>query len=240
MKTWDTIIVDDEPLARWEMQRLLEPFGQIRVVGEAASVAEANELINRYTPDLLFLDIDLGTQTGFDLIDQINKKFHVIFVTAYDEYAIRAFQVNALDYLLKPVNPERLNESISRLGHPHRDDPGFLLKPQDRLLISQRNASCFIRVADISIIEARGDYTFVYTQDGKTGLTHQTMKRWMERLPADLFLQVHRSYIINLEMVSEVIKKPDGNSYIIMKKTANEIPVSRTQLSNIRKRFLPG
>jgi two-component system LytT family response regulator len=109
------IIVDDERLARVNLRRLLEPFPEIEIAGEASSCKGAIEMINQYNPQLIFLDIQLSGETGFDLLEIIDNSIKIIFVTAYDEYAIRAFEVNAIDYLLKPVNPERLKVSIERV-----------------------------------------------------------------------------------------------------------------------------
>ena len=115
------IIVDDERLARVNLKRLLEPFPDIEIAGEAESCASAVEAINLYKPELIFLDIQLGGETGFDLLEMINNSISVIFVTAYDEYAIRAFEVNAADYLLKPVKPDRLRVSVDRIIQEHKE-----------------------------------------------------------------------------------------------------------------------
>jgi len=237
MKIWRAIIVDDEPLARFEIKRLLSSYNQVSVIGEADSVPSARKVIESLLPDLVFLDIDLGTQSGFDLLEVVEHNFHTIFVTAYDKYAIRAFEINALDYLLKPVHPDRINESVKRLGNPFKNKLHFKLKPYDKILINNLNRSKFITISSINYIEAKGDYTKICIADGFTGLVHQTITKWMERLPPDLFIQVHRSYIINISHIQEIEKKQTGNYNVKLKHTKIFIPVSRNHLKKIKSRY---
>ena len=238
MKNWKTLIVDDEPLARQELRRLLSKFNQISIVAEADSVKSAIAQIKEYAPDLVFLDIDLGHQSGFDLLEKIPNNFHVIFVTAYEEFALRAFKVNALDYLLKPVHPERLKESISRLGNPYNYDSNFSLKAGDKILIDQFNCSKFISINSISYIEAQGDYSKVYTNTNVSGLVHHTLKKWLERLPSKLFSQVHRSYIVNLDHIEKLIKKENYTCEIFLSGIKTVIPVSRNYSKFLRENFI--
>ena len=164
MKIWNTIIVDDEPYIRQELRTMLSEYDFIKILGESGDVKDAKELINSLKPELVFLDIDLGAYTGFDLLEQVETNFQTIFVTAYNEFAIRAFEVNALDYLLKPVNPDRLKETIKRLGNPYKEEKKVLLEPFDKILINQHSKSRFITVDSISYIEARGDYSKICTK----------------------------------------------------------------------------
>jgi two-component system LytT family response regulator len=235
MKIWKTLIVDDEPLARFEIKRLLGSYQQISIVAEADSVPSAKKSIELLNPDLLFLDINLGTHSGFDLLELTEQNFQTIFVTAYDKYAIRAFEINALDYLLKPVHPDRLKESINRLGSPYKEDKKINLKPFDKILVSNQNCSKFITVSSIMYIEANGDYTKVFVNTGFKGHVHQTIKKWIERLPAKVFLQVHRSYIVNINLVNKIQKKPTGTYTTLLDNL--EIPISRKYLKKVKEKF---
>lgn len=236
MKTWRAIIVDDEPLARLEMVRLLGSYPQITIVDEAYSVQSAKKLIELLQPDLLFLDINLGTQSGFDLLEITERNFQTIFITAYDKYAIRAFEINALDYLLKPVHPERLKESIARLGNPFKTELKIKLEPFDKILINNQNCSRFVTISSINYIEAKGDYTKIYTHNSGTGIVHQTIKKWMELLPGNMFLQIHRSYIVNINDIMEI--KKSNSSYEVKLSTQNkQIPLSRTFFKKVKEHF---
>jgi len=237
MKIWKAVIVDDEPLARMEMMRLLRDFENIHIVGEADSVPSARQVIESLSPDLVFLDIDLGNHLGFELLETPERKFHTIFVTAYDQYAIRAFEINALDYLLKPVHPERLKESISRLGSPSKKSLKFKLEPFDKLLLNSHHGSKFVRVDSITYIEARGDYSFINTHRGVHGLVHHTLKLWMERLPERMFFQVHRSYIVNVNRIREIKRQASERHAVSLEGEIKLIPVSRSCLRKLKDNF---
>ena len=237
MKAWKALIVDDEPLARKEIMRLLEPYDYISVIAEAASVDSAREAIHTLSPDLVFLDIDLGSQSGFDLLELTQRTFQTIFVTAYDQFAIRAFEINALDYLLKPVHPDRLKESIARLGNPMKKELKYKLEPFDKLLLSKHRGSRFISIEAINYIEARGDYTWICARNGASGLVHHTLKKWVERLPPDMFLQVHRSFIVNVNHIEEIERQSSESHVVRLKHEDALIPVSRSCLRKLKEAF---
>jgi two-component system, LytTR family, response regulator len=237
MKIWKALIVDDEPLARQEIKRMLQAHSHIDVRGEAGSLPEAVEAIEKLSPDILFLDIDLGTHTGFDLLEKVPRNFRIIFITAFDEYAIRAFKVNALDYLLKPIHPDRLSESVNRLGSPFHHEKENNLKPFDKILVSKQTYSRFVTVSAISYIEAFGDYTRIHTRDGFTGTLHHTIKRWMERLPERTFVQCHRSYIVNTDRIMRLDKKGKESFLITLDQPAVFIPASRGYSRKIVEAF---
>lgn len=239
MKIWKALIVDDEYLARLELKRLLGEHKHIHVAGEAASVPEAVDAIEALAPDLLFLDIDLGIHTGFDLLEKVARNFRLIFVSAYDEFALRAFKVNALDYLLKPVHPDRLRESVNRLGHPLHHETVFHLEPFDKILVSQQAYSRLVTISSISYIEACGDYTCIHTRDGFRGTIHHTIKRWMERLPSSMFMQCHRSYIVNLDQILRLNKKSKESFEIVLDRTETIVPVSRGFSKKLVETFKP-
>lgn len=240
MKIWKALIVDDEPLARLELRRMLQEHSHIDVGGEADSVPAAMDAIIKLSPDILFLDIDLGDQTGFDLLEKVARNFRIIFVTAYDEFAIRAFQVNALDYLLKPIHPERLKEALNRLGNPYRSETGFRLEPFDKILVSHQSYSRLISVSSISYIEACGDYSCIYTRDGFRGSLHHTIKRWMERLPEKMFIQCHRSHIVNTDRIKRLDKKGRERFEILLDQPEATLPVSKGFSRKIVESYRPG
>ncbi len=165
---YKTIIVDDERLARKEMRRLLAEFDEITVAGEAENLSEAVCLIEKEKPQIVFLDIQLSGENGFELLEKTAQNFKLIFVTAFDAYAIRAFEVNALDYLLKPVNPERLAKAIERLTEETDKKADIrTFEFDDRIFLEIGNRSVFLKVCEISHINSSGDYSEVLTAQGK-------------------------------------------------------------------------
>lgn len=237
MKVWKSILIDDEPLAILELKRLLKDHYEIAIIGEATSFETGKLIIEELKPDLIFLDIDLGTHSGFDLLESLKPDFQTIFITAFNDFAIRAFEVNALDYLLKPVHPERLKESLKRLGNPYKDENKLLLKPFDKILLNQHSSTKFITVSEISYIEALGDYTKICTENNICGICHHTIKKWITRLP-DIFCQTHRSFIVNLNNVKHLNKIQSNRYEVEFKKLSNKIPVSKMYSKAIRDKFM--
>ena len=188
-KKFSTLIVDDERLARKDLIAMLEDHESIRVVGEAEDVSSAIQAIEQHKPDIVFLDVQMPGESGFDLLEKTQFHSNVIFVTAYDEYAIRAFEVNALDYLLKPVNPERLASTIRRLESEEAIDVKSMrpLEYEDCLFISINNQLKFMKVKTILCINSAGDYSEVVTTDGEKGLTQKSLREWENRLPGNYF-----------------------------------------------------
>lgn len=207
-KQLSAVIIDDEKLAREELRFALAEYPQIQVVGEAANVSEAVEVIADLKPEVIFLDIQLPGGGGFELLEKIETSFKVIFVTAYDEYAIRAFEVNALDYLLKPLEPERLAKAINRLFDGEAADMAKKgvrkLESYDRIFLKMDNSSKFLKISAIKCIRAEGNYTELWTADGKKGLVFMPLRDWEKRLSERFFVRIHRSIIINLEYVDRV------------------------------------
>jgi two-component system, LytTR family, response regulator len=218
-----TIIVDDERLARNKLRAMLAKHQEIEVAGEADSVASAARIIEDLAPDLVLLDIQMPGESGFDLLNKVTGDFKVIFVTAFDEYAIRAFEVNALDYLLKPVNPKRLARSIERLfiEATPPENGSRALEYDDHLFLTIENQSTFLKVGAIECICASGPYSEVYTSDGRRGLVLKPLKEWQERLPEKCFMRIHRSTIINVEYV-ERIEKWFNYSYQVFLRSISE------------------
>ena len=211
----------------------------IDVAGEAETVKQAAELVNAKNPDVLFLDIQLPGETGFDLLEKISPACKIIFVTAFDAYAIRAFEVNALDYLLKPINPARLAQAIERLTThdsalvpPVRD-----LEYEDRLFIEVDERSRLLKVSDIIVISAMGDYSQILSCDGQKSLVLKPLKDWEERLPAKHFTRVHRSTIVNLEYVERVESWFNRSYRIHIRQILEPLVMSRRYAARFKTTF---
>ena len=233
------IIVDDERLARRELRSLLSDFEEISVIGEAENLTEAVNLIETGQPDVVFLDIHLSGETGFDLLDKVEKNFKLIFVTAFDEFAIRAFEINALDYLLKPVNPERLGKTLERLLETE-EKPEIVsrkLEYGDRLFIEIGERSGFLKISGIKCICADGDYTHVFTDDGRKHLVTKPLKEWEDRLPEKYFVRIHRSTIVNLEFIEKVETWFSRSYQIYLREMKEPLTVSRRYAAQLKLRF---
>jgi two-component system LytT family response regulator len=231
------IIVDDERLARVNLRRLLEPFPEIEIAGEASSCQGAIEMINQYNPQLIFLDIQLSGETGFDLLEIIDNSIKIIFVTAYDEYAIRAFEVNTIDYLLKPVNPERLKVSIERviIREKIQKSGPKSYEYSDSIYVHLNNyASRFIKINSITFIEPVGNYSKIVTIEGKHCLVLKTLKQWQEELPDNNFVRIHRSSIVNIEQIDRIEKKSNTQHRAYLKNVPEPHEVSRRYAKKLK------
>lgn len=233
------LIVDDERLARQELRALLVAHPEVQVVGEAASVDEAARHLAREQPDVIFLDIQMPGASGFDLFTRASVSARVVFVTAHDAHALRAFDVNALDYLLKPVVPARLAESIGRLREraaavpvaARRFDIGdFAFLPID-------GRSRFIRVSQVIAVTAAGDATEVTTADGLRGRVPRSLKAWEERLPAKQFVRIHREAIVNLQYVDRIEEWSHEAYQVHLRGQPAPFTLSRRYASRLRARF---
>lgn len=205
------VVVDDEAPARRELRRLLEATGRVSVVGEARDVAAARGLVERTRPDVVFLDVQLGRETGFALLPELDEWTAVVFVTAYDRYAIQAFEENALDYLLKPVDPVRLARSLDRVEGVLRSRQAAAgaeapapFTGRSWVFLQEGERAVFVRVDTISRIESERGGSTVRTADGGVVRTARTLEEWLRRLPAADFRRVHRSTIVNLGQVERV------------------------------------
>lgn len=199
-----TIIVDDEAPAREVMQELLLKHPNIRVVGEANSVANAALLCRNLRPNLIFLDVQLRDGEGFDLLPKLDPVPAIIFVTAYDEFAVRAFEVNAVDYLIKPVDPARLAHALQRIVH--RPLPSFngKLLDDDRIYLESSSSLRMVYVTEVAAIKAQENYTIIHLRDGAEPMVRRTMAEWEAALPEEHFFRPHRSLIVNLREIKKI------------------------------------
>jgi two-component system LytT family response regulator len=234
------LIVDDERLARKELRSMLAERPEITVEGEAETVAAAAELIRAEEPDIVFLDIHMHGESGFDLLEKVDVPFKVIFITAFDAYAIRAFEVNALDYLLKPVNPERLARAVERLfeKQAEREDELRKLDYNDRVFLAlDDERSRFLKVNTIEFISGAGDYSDVFTNDGQKILTPKPLREWEERLPEKYFYRIHRSTIINLEYVDRVERWFNRAYRVHLHHISEPLVMSRRYAARLRSKY---
>lgn len=235
------VIVDDERLARRELRTLLEEAHaeQVHVVGEAASVADAARLVNVTDADVVFLDIQLAGETGMDLLPLLDPDVDVVFVTAYDDYTLRAFEVNALDYLLKPVAPERLAVTVNRLvasqpSAPARETVSY----DDRLFLRLGEERAFVRVRDIAAIEAEGDgSTLRLAPQMVRKPSSKSLREWEQRLPDRHFVRIHRSTIVNLEYVERLEPWSHSSQLVYLRGLAEPLTMSRRFGARLRERF---
>lgn len=236
MQSMKAVIIDDERLARTELKSLLTTEEAIEVVGEGQNAKEGIELINRLQPDVVFLDIQMPEMDGFEMIRQLEEIPHVIFVTAYDDHAIEAFKHNALDYLLKPVDPKLLNKSIEKLKSSieendfESDKKGAkkeVLTSTDRVFIKD-GEKCFLPfVKNIRYLESHGNYVRVFFKDNKP-LILRSLNNLEERLDPSLFFRANRKYIINLNHIENIENWFNGGLQVTMS-SGEKIDISRRQ-----------
>lgn len=238
-KSLKALIVDDEELARSDLHSLLLKIPSIEIVGEANSIKTAIEAIEKVSPDVIFLDIQFPRETGFDLLEKIDTKAKIIFVTAFDKYAIRAFEVNALDYLIKPVDPERLALTIERLESNSDSTEKKLtdFNYNDSIFIEHGNSFYFIKINSIIMISAAAAYTEIITSKGLKVLAHKSMKEWEMRLPQNSFVRIHRSKIINIDFIEKMDKWFNYSYQVYLKNIDKPISISRRYIAAIRERM---
>lgn len=233
------VIVDDERLARQKLRTMLTRHSEIAVVGEADGVAKAIEIIERVDPEVLFLDVQMPGASGFELLDCVSNEVKVVFVTAFDEYAIRAFDVNALDYLLKPIKPERLAQSIERLFVSAEREPtaARALEYDDPLFLSVGDHSTFLKVSSIKCIYAAGVYSEILLANSKRILVHKTLNEWEERLPPKYFTRIHRGAIVNVEYIERTERMFNYSYQVFMRNTAEPLVMSRRYAAKLRNKL---
>lgn len=229
------IIIDDERLARTELRKLLLDFPEIEVVEEAANVEEGLDKIDQFSPDIIFLDINMPGKTGFDLLQELDRTPHVIFTTAYDEYAVKAFEVNALDYLLKPIEPKRLADAIHKVNELFQKEHQAiqesasrgLLGENDQVFVKDGERCWFVKLGDIRLFESVGNYAKVFFGNNKP-LILKSLNALEERLDEKVFFRANRKHIVNLRMVDKVESYFNGGLMLELK-GGDKIEVSRRQ-----------
>ncbi len=225
------LLIDDEALARNELKFMLNDFPQIQVVGEAANADEALDMVDTLKPDLLFLDISMPEKNGFDFLEELTHSPEVIFVTAYDRYAIKAFETNALDYILKPVKQERLQQAIEKASKQIEERIARAgnnnLTGNSQVFIKDGDKCYFVRIADIFLLESAGNYVKVYFENKKP-LLHKSLNLLEEKLPQDMFFRVNRQQMINLNYIQNIESYFKGGLHVTLK-SGNSVEVSTRQ-----------
>ncbi len=232
--TIKAIIVDDERLARNELKKLLEQHPEIQIVDEASNVDEGVEKIDLLRPDLIFLDIQMPGKTGFDLLAELEKAPRVIFTTAYDEFALKAFEVNALDYLLKPIDPIRLTDAILKLRTEIELEQASLLGTNrgplteaDQVFVKDGEKCWFVKLTEIRLFESVGNYAKVYFAGNKP-LILKSLNALEDRLDERVFFRANRKHIINLHWIEKI--EPYFNGGLLVElKGGEKIEISRRQ-----------
>ncbi len=226
------ILIDDERLARSELRRMLDEFSDVEIIGEAANASEGIEKIEALNPDLIFLDIQMPGKSGFDMLSQLDKAPHVIFVTAYDEYALKAFDVNALDYLMKPVEPQRLAEALLKVRQKNEEEMlsynnRGILSENDQVFVKDGERCWFVKLSEVRLFESVGNYAKVFFGTNKP-LILKSLNALEERLDEKAFFRANRKHIINLRMIEKI--EPYFNGGLLLDLTGGEkIEVSRRQ-----------
>lgn len=250
-----TIIADDEELARRGLRALSQQSGDVDVICECKNGRETVDAVHRYQPDLVFLDVQMPGKTGFDVINAIAdvKRPHIVFVTAYDKFALKAFEVHALDYLIKPINEQRFDDALmrvrdamsraadkdiaQRVREVAADLPvttsASISSAVDRLAIKDRGRIVVVRVAEIDWIGAAKDYLTVHVK-GKTWLMRETIAAMELRLALSGFVRIHRSILVNIDRVAE-LRPQDKGEYLVLLKDGTELKLTRSYHASVER-----
>jgi len=238
------VLIDDEPLARSLLKNFLGDFKDAQIIGEYENGFDGLKGITTLKPDLVFLDIQMPKLNGFEMLELLDEIPHIIFITAYDQYAVKAFESNAVDYLLKPYSQDRLSAAFSKAkdliqNSSEKGNVQDLINDHqkhsesiDRIAVKTGTKIKIIFVEDIEYLESQDDYVMIYSRDGKY-LKQKTMKFFENSLPAQSFIRVHRSYIVRIDFVKQ-IELYEKDSYIIRLKNEQTIPVSKSGYNRLR------
>lgn len=236
--TLRVLVVDDTRLARGELRRMLEGMPDVECVGEADDVPAARAAIEALRPDVVLLDIQMPSGTGFDLLDSLDTVPRVVFTTAYDQYALRGFEANALDYLLKPVAADRLAAALAKaraVAPPVQGTARGLLRADDQVFLRDGERCWFVQLGQISRIEVDGNYATVFFR-GEKAMLGRSLATLESRLDPALFFRANRNVLVNLRMVS-AIDLAVGDGYTLTMNDGAEVDVSRRQARELRERL---
>lgn len=238
MKKIKAVIVEDSRLARNELKELIKNHPEIEIIGEAENVDSGFKLIQETQPDLLFLDINMPEKDGFELLEMLDKVPITIFTTAFDEYAIKSFEYNALDYLLKPINPKRFAHSIEKVSQnliEKEEKNNKKLTLNNQIFIRDGEKCWLVKIADIFLFEVDGNYTRIFFQDEKAVL-NKSLNHIEEKLPDDYFFRANRNQIINIEYILKIDPWFSGNLLVQLPKEV-KVEISRRQTNNFKEKL---
>ena len=244
---WKTIIIDDEQLARQRIKRLLKEYDEVEIIEEASNGEDGLEKIEFLKPDLIFLDIEMPILNGFEMLAKLKHQPKVVFITAYDQYAIKAFEEGSIDYLLKPIEIERLDKTIKKLRQTNLAPAQIPLedllrqiqgkKAVKTLTIKLGDKILLVKVNEIVHIQAEDKYVFLHTVDGKKHLTDFTLSTLETKLPEE-FLRIHRSDIINVDYIKEIRKGFNGALvFVLNNQNETKVTSSRSNSEMLREKF---
>lgn len=241
----NVLIIDDERLAREELKSMLDKYDFLDIVGEATNPNEGIAKIKEHQPDLIFLDIQMPGMNGFEMLQKLDEIPKVIFVTAFDEFALKAFEINALDYLLKPIDPQRLNETMQKLQHPEEDFTTKLggvesrkekvLTLGDRIFIKDGEKCWYIDIQTVRMFESDGNYVKVYF-DRFRPLILRSLNSLEERLDSKHFFRANRKFIINLNWISSIENWFNGGLLVTLRE-GEKIEISRRQAIRFKEQM---
>lgn len=233
------IIIDDEPLARMVIREYLQSYPHIEVAEECSNGFEGFKAIQEHKPDLIFLDIQMPKITGFEMLELIEHPPAVIFTTAFDEYAIKAFDANAADYLLKPFSKQRFDKAMQQFQHQQKPDTAQLLETAtqagtmlNRIVVKDAGKIRIVQVQQVKYLEAADDYVKIQATEGSF-LKKQTMQYFEDRLPAKDFIRTHRSYLVNAAFITR-IDLYEKETYTVILKTGENLPVSKSGYKKLK------
>lgn len=235
------LLIDDEPAARDDLRRLLGAHPEVVVVGEAGRAADAEALLRRGRYELVLLDVELRGGNAFDLLPRVRPGAAIVFVTAHSHYAVRAFEVNALDYLVKPIKAERLATALARVGMPARVLPGptTTLRTDDLVLLhTDAGAAHFVRVNEVAAVLSNQNYTEVRLLAAGRLLVRRTLKSWEDNLPAADFMRVHRTAVVNLHAIAAVAPQDRETVLLTVRGSADPIRARRALWPELKERLV--
>lgn len=233
------LIIDDSRLARKELRTLLKAHPSVEIMGEAANAMEAAEKIDQHQPDLIFLDIEMPGKTGFELLEELTLTPKVIFTTAFDEYALKSFEYNALDYLLKPVQPTRLKAAIEKVMTNEPPPPQETntaketLGKQDQVFVKDGEQCWFVQLKEVRLFEVDGNHTRIFFEENNP-LIARSLNYMEQRLDPRVFFRANRQQIINLQWIDKIVPWFSGNLKVVLK-TGEEIEISRRQANKFKE-----
>lgn len=248
METIKAIIIDDESLARDLVRSYLGAYAEIEILGEFSDGFQGLKAINELQPDLVFLDVQMPKLTGFEMLELLDKPCNIVFTTAYNEYAIKAFEHNAIDYLLKPFSNDRFHDALNKVKDRianlvasedqiekiknHNDSSEELLT---RVVVKSRNKIDVIAIDKIKYFEAQDDYVMIYTNDGRY-LKQKTMKYFESHLNSSEFCRIHRTYLVKIDQIAQ-LQPYEKDHWIVILKTGESLKVSRNGFKQLKQQL---